>query len=986
MNILGEGFHPNIIGQIDARQKVFASGYNPNNPRTPEYIAYANSNTSFLRMMSSVSLNDLEILNNPTVKTLGLKGTELAKKAILFGGVKSLDSPLQGGILNNSSPSVFNDFAYGWGGTEYGLRPMPGLLSATVKSENIGSLKTATINIKAWSRTQFEIIDVLYLRLGFYVVLEWGHVNYINNQGELQKNIFSLESEFFSKDASVDGIQKSIIDKRYNSYGNYDAMLGRVVNFSWTFEDDGSYNITVIVRSIGDIIESLKTNILTKSSTLTELATGKSYKPGSEPVKNPFASSSSKTDSYPNKSNIHIRLNKLKELVDTEKFDGIRTELSNNKLVDIRRVKWSNNNLTFYIRFGALLKLLEEEVIGSIYKGSSSEKLIKFDYDIKSNLLNYIDAQVSTDPRKVLIEREFNINNQSIKILPGAEDFITTISNESYGQLMNVYINFDYIISLLDDLNNQMNNKVILIDFLKNLCATISNCLGAVNNITPIIDDDTNTIKFIDQNALYRKNNVITYLKEQKYDINTDPGIFDLYGYNPGKYNQSGSAGFIKEFTMKTELTSQFASMISTGAAARSKVVGEDATALSKLNAGLTSSLFETLVDPDIDINKPLSLEEQYKQTITDYYSFIKDMNMLGVKPIWNEASFSSFPSILNSFITFAEQSTYEKTQIPSTSTGFIPLNVSLTMTGMSGMKIYQEFILDTDYLPSNYSRVMSWLIKGVTHNISDNTWTTIIESLSIPNNNNVTKPVNADFRVSNIINDTLDVVTEGNPLSENSRVIVEKIINRARTLGINDKFRLTAILTVALAEANFRPSISESFNYRTKTPEDIARLRTIFSSKLKNKSDTEIKNIFSTQESAANFLYGGVFGNGPKEGYKYRGRGFSQITFKNNYLAMNKLLAKNLSGKLNPSSFDIILDPDLANNELISIEILILGKINGSFGDKLNPAINYTTNPTAILRTQNRAAAKNAEILKHYSKSLNTINRTKWIQDLLNK
>ena len=47
--------------------------------------------------------------------------------------------------------------------------------------------------------------------------------------------------------------------------GNYDAILGRVVNFSWTFNKDDSYDITVIIRSLGDVIESLKANVLTTS-------------------------------------------------------------------------------------------------------------------------------------------------------------------------------------------------------------------------------------------------------------------------------------------------------------------------------------------------------------------------------------------------------------------------------------------------------------------------------------------------------------------------------------------------------------------------------------------------------------------------------------------------------------------------------------------------------------------------------------------------
>ena len=69
MNVLGEGFHPSILGQIAARQKIFATGYNPNNPRTPQAISYAAGNSSFLKLMSSVSLNDFPPTNWSPLKS-----------------------------------------------------------------------------------------------------------------------------------------------------------------------------------------------------------------------------------------------------------------------------------------------------------------------------------------------------------------------------------------------------------------------------------------------------------------------------------------------------------------------------------------------------------------------------------------------------------------------------------------------------------------------------------------------------------------------------------------------------------------------------------------------------------------------------------------------------------------------------------------------------------------------------------------------------
>ena len=56
---------------------------------------------------------------------------------------------------------------------------------------------------------------------------------------------------------------KLIDEQRRASNGNYDVMFGKVCNFHWSFMQDGSYDITIDLVSIGDIIESFKINALT---------------------------------------------------------------------------------------------------------------------------------------------------------------------------------------------------------------------------------------------------------------------------------------------------------------------------------------------------------------------------------------------------------------------------------------------------------------------------------------------------------------------------------------------------------------------------------------------------------------------------------------------------------------------------------------------------------------------------------------------------
>ena len=57
---------------------------------------------------------------------------------------------------------------------------------------------------------------------------------------------------------------------------------------------------------------------------------------------------------------------------------------------------------------------------------------------------------------------------------------------------------------------------------------------------------------------------------------------------------------------------------------------------------------------------------------------------------------------------------------------------MSLTMEGLSGMRIYSKFNIDTEYLPANYPDNADFLIKNINHTISNNKWFTKIESVVI--------------------------------------------------------------------------------------------------------------------------------------------------------------------------------------------------------------------------------------------------------------
>jgi hypothetical protein len=260
-NIVGEYFNEIITKQVDQRQKIYGSINRDNNQ-----LNYLNNRTGWCKLVSSVDIDE-----DATIRKFNLtKGSDLAKNCILFAGLSystdnSDKTPLGYRYGVAEQDSVFNNTAYGFGGLEFGLRPMPGIISAEIKTETRGSIKRATIKVQANNRQQFDIIDLLYLRLGYSVLLEWGHSSYYDNNGEyITDNSYSLVNNFLNPtpNFNYDTILTKIQENRLASCGNYDALFAKVVNFNWTFTNEGTYDITINLISLGDVIESLKANTL----------------------------------------------------------------------------------------------------------------------------------------------------------------------------------------------------------------------------------------------------------------------------------------------------------------------------------------------------------------------------------------------------------------------------------------------------------------------------------------------------------------------------------------------------------------------------------------------------------------------------------------------------------------------------------------------------------------------------------------------------
>jgi len=280
VKILGLPFDTFVDEQISIRQKRLALLQ-----KTPQDLSVFNSNTAWVRLSSGVKIEQsraVELSGKLGISQDLVQGITLARKLVLWGGISSFTTgsnsisldPIKGGIgygLNN---------AYGFlSGPEQGLKPPPGITGITCDYKNNGSLKQATVTMKCYTRSQFEALEAVYLRLGYTVVLEWGNTLWYNNKEKFkQTTAYSVPNMLFKSDQPLNPIEvaQQISNNKKNTAGNYDGMVGRVANYSWTLGDDLSFDIKLYLISAGDIIESLKMNVGgTNSTDLSEKATSK---------------------------------------------------------------------------------------------------------------------------------------------------------------------------------------------------------------------------------------------------------------------------------------------------------------------------------------------------------------------------------------------------------------------------------------------------------------------------------------------------------------------------------------------------------------------------------------------------------------------------------------------------------------------------------------------------------------------------------------
>jgi putative chitinase len=905
MPLLGQPFDDWVTKQINVRQESLGKYTNISSKDLQYYI----TKTPWIRLASSVDtalnytdgskINGIpQKLEDMGIDPSSFISDRLASNFILQGGALSATIGGDGDIISkglnsglNNGNSTFNG-AYGWGGTEErGYVPMPGITNADVQYLNNGALTKTTVNIRCFSKRQFQLIDILYLRPGYTLLLEFGHSVYLDNDGKLQSfDTFStapLRTLLNPRGKNQYDIYREIEQARFDYKGNYDAVYGKISNFNWQFNPDGSYDCQVVLTGMGDVIESLKMNnplnvkdndvIPTNPVDISSI--GKIVP--TENISNPIIANKNKTllnqilyDLYQTSQNSFSLLTnpifpifvpnfpnistKSKTFSIEEEFKLGTLEIKNSLLpirIDNSSKEEDIQSPQTYITFGALMAIIQSRLLLYNNVGDKSIPIISFDMDFNNlekdeNYILTFPGSFSSNPNICLIPYSNtaqpipNLNIPTSDINDTLNNYSSFQSTLYSGRLAGIFVNINYIVKLIEELPQNEDNSIPLLSFLKEIIKGITQSLGGFNQITvkSTIDGKIQFIEDIPQNL-----DIDTPKKEY--------ARFKTFGV------ESGKGSFIKSINLTADLGSDFATMISIGAQNNGNQLSENAMSFSKYNLGLRDRIIPEKKSYSPETKGTNESEEEKINIETNFQKIINNEGNNLLLSIYDEKKFisenistlQSLNTTHASLITGKLSQPIKDQQIQAPF--FLPFNLSLEMEGLSGMVLYQKFLISDDVLPPSYEKdEVEIQIRGINHSIDTTAWTTKLDTLSVPafkNENTVTYlpyPINGGGTSTNSSS-----TYKGTP----GKTPPQELIEAMKNYGI----------TNPLERAHFLSQVAhESGNY------------------------------FYKEERGSGEEYEGREKLGNTEagdGVRFKGRGYIQLTGRYNYQAYQNSLTK---------------------------------------------------------------------------------------------
>lgn len=675
-------FHETIssgsLSLLDKRKEIL----NKRVERGPDDIIYLTSNTAWIRVTSAVDVVDEG-------------GPEYAKKYQLFKGISSADRgfvPIEDPEKSSYTESI-----------EYGYVPIAGITNLDIQSMNdTGTLKIASITFVVNSPEDFNNIEKIYLRPGFGILVEWGHSIKVNPDGTVDSNIEYYDTDTFLKPQDSKSIKKEIDRLRISNNFNYDGFYGKVRNFSWEYNGI-NFICNLEIIAVGDVINTLTNNTISLPSGEEEVKYSASNFTTdiikilnlikTSPVENFFTSNSSANP-------IEDATRKVKQILSEKAgkyksaFDDLTMLVGNLASQGISR----ESNWTKYITLRDFLRLINQS---NLIYDQEGKNLLEFKIN---NGVTYpfttFPSHVGLDPGVCILPKT---SKTSVFTIPFAQQITTLDEND----LLNVFISVDFIINKYTEFSSSQDEAGdSVFKVLNSILKTLEKNLGYINNFDIAFEENEDLYYIVDKTVVLSNT-----------DFNSN-GVIDLIGLKSE----------IDNFQIQSVINDDFANKITFSSTAdRDLADFENISGLHAWNRGLINrhtQVVTTGTDRDNGDVETVSIDELKQR----YINFLRSRS--NNNSYYLAYSQKDFDGLRYVHMRLMRKLLADETQSRTTNyPGILPLILTFTIKGVSGIKLLQTFKINDFFLPDNYRSRTAFKILGLDHSISEGKWVTSIRA-----------------------------------------------------------------------------------------------------------------------------------------------------------------------------------------------------------------------------------------------------------------
>jgi hypothetical protein len=782
VSIFKETLDPGIQTQLKARTLVVSGENNNRSGLLPWYL----SKNAWVRMTSFVNYTEGTIYyDSGSIKidpTTGhYKGDQLSKKYVLEGGTLYKNKLRQGVATPNGVYGSNIDFRTdGTADSQYfrqqGIRPMPGITDVRLRTIGAyGSLFETTVNFHAWDTHQLNELELLFMRPGYSVLLEWGWSQYLNytdsltgsmstlTERQIKDQIFSGQTiNPFNDTLAPENVYKELERLRQKHRYNYDGMLGYVKNFSWKLRRDGGYDCSTTLISMGEVINTIKMNTSANQTVL-----------GSNKLPDGDEASSYVYDDY---ENVLLSLKSNAE------------SLAEGRLEDNGVIV---SNINTYISESAYFGNWEQN-INYIEPNSIKSTLVDNGYTEQANLIanaeetgqpyvqkieNTSDTNYGTQYEYLTLDvvlaiiasycniksRNKNNNYPLAKILiPTDNDFclagkdsisvqpsVCNIYNPGAFKEEIVYFDFpgggtkydpkrDGIVPTIYDYNKpfydniikagRINRILVNIDLLLNVYKDLK---SSSNESGVIMTDYLKNVLNKISNALGGLNNFT--LSTAGRDQNT-LRIIDTYYFGQEKkddkyqFDLLGLGSICKDVSIQSQIFQEQSTIVAIAAQSKANLGDVYNSTQVYLNAGLEDRLAlakwqGSEIDPQTgDVNDPFYIKLAQLMAYARSYliGYTSQSDISGTIKVADNGE-DPHTLLKQALLRYDGEMNFK---------ALIPFKLRITLEGIGGIVVGQIFTVKQNILPKNYyDKRLGFIITQIEHVLKDNQWETVLDT-----------------------------------------------------------------------------------------------------------------------------------------------------------------------------------------------------------------------------------------------------------------